>query len=243
VPAELDTWTWVAYIDETFNADSYWICAVLYHVDHVEAAKAALDGVVAKWAPELGLLPEAELHGSDLWHGSGAFVGVVPGIRRGIYDDALDALLAPGPRIILRGVSVRGLVSVHPHRLAWRYTVETIDELMDQVQGTALIVADEHAQMETALRNDIIDYANGTTGGWRPRTIRNVQRRLRFLGSHEHRLLQASDLVAYLHQRRKAIPCEAKPRAQTAREQHWEKVLPSIHVERLWTPPTLWTPP
>jgi len=193
--------------------------------------------VVEAWAASCGISPTAELHGGDLWHGSGAFVGLIPGIRRAISDDALDALLAAEPLIILRGVARRNLTAVHPHRLAWRYAIENVDEKMERCDGTALVVADEHAEMESALRGDIVEYAQGTTGGWRPRTITRVLRGLRFLSSHEHRLLQAADLVAFLHQRRQTHPTEPHRRAHRAREQHWAKLLPQLVVARLWTPP------
>jgi hypothetical protein len=231
-----EMWDWVAYMDETFNDDAYWICATLIHVDRIASAKRGLDEVVASWSRSIGIPATAELHGFDLWHGSGSFVGLVPGVRRAIYDDALDALIEAEPLIILRGVAPRGLRVIHPHRLSWRYAIESVDEEMERLGGTALIVADEHVEMEPALRGDIVEYASGTTGGWRARTITRVLRGLRFLSSHEHRLLQAADLVAFLHQRRENVPVEAHRRAHTAREGHWIKVLPRIVVSRLWTP-------
>jgi Protein of unknown function (DUF3800) len=229
-------WSWVAYVDESFYASAYWICVVLVHVDQVRPAQERLGQIVASWAADHGFPANAELHGSDLWHGSGPFHEVVPGIRRGIYDDALDALVMTQPRIVIRGVERHGL-TLHPHRLAWRYAIESVDEEMERQGGVALVVADEHAETEIALRGDIATYAHATTGGWRPRTITRVLRALKFLDSKENRLLQGCDLVAFLHQRRQQIGQERHPRAQSAREAHWAKIAPSVAVTRLWVPP------
>jgi hypothetical protein len=229
-------WTWVAYVDETFNDAAYWICALLVHVDRIRSAQTALDDVVSRWGVEFEVDTRAELHGGDLWHGSGAFAGVPPRVRRGICDDALDALVAAEPRIILRGVARRQLRYANPHRIAWRYTIETVDEEMTKVAGRALVVADEH-ETEAALRGDIVEYVAGTTGGWKPRPITRVLPGLRFSNSNENRLLQAADLAAFLHQRRTNVPIESNARAQGARESQWRKLANWVVVDRLWTPP------
>jgi Protein of unknown function (DUF3800) len=233
--ASSDIWSWVAYIDESFDPKDYWICALLVHVEEVRRTQERLDEVVGAWA-HLGFGDDAELHGADLWHGTGPFHGIAPGVRRALYDDALEAIVAAQPRIVIRGVGRHGL-TLHPHRLAWRYAIESVDEVMERENGTALVVADQHAETEGALRGDIAAYAQGTTGGWKPRTITRVLRNLRFLDSRANRLLQACDLVAFLHQRRHQIEHESNQRAHTAREAQWTKVQPNVVVERLWMPP------
>jgi hypothetical protein len=230
-----ESWEWVAYVDETFNADAYWICMVLVHVDDIREAQDSLDAVVRRWAEEFEVATDAELHGGDLWHGSGPYAGIAPGIRRALYDDALEVIRNANPRIVLRGVARRRLTVADPHRIAWRYAVESVDEVMEGVDGRALLLADEH-QTERELRGDIVEYVQSTTGGWKPRTITRVLPNLRFFGSHENRLLQAADLVAFVHQRRKSVATETNARAQSAREGHWAKIAPHVVVERLWMP-------
>ena len=83
-----EPWSRVAYVDETFNAGAYSICAVPIQVENVMSTKGELQSVVERWGEEVPLAETAELHGSDLWHGSGAFTGIAPRIRRAIYDDA-----------------------------------------------------------------------------------------------------------------------------------------------------------
>lgn len=228
-------WDWVAYVDETFNQDAYWIGCVVVNVADIRVVQTRLDEVVEHWGDEWGFESRSELHGGDLWHGSGPFTELPPGVRRAIYDDALDALVAVQPMIFMRGVARKAL-SLHPHRLAWRYAIESVDEGMERLGGTALVVADELAEMERPLSSDIVEYIESTTGGYRARKIERVLPDLRFVPSHENRLLQAADLVAFLHQRRRNVQRERHTRSQSAREAHWATILPWIRVDRLWTP-------
>jgi hypothetical protein len=66
------------------------------------------------WADEFAFARDAELHGSDLWHGSGDFAFVIPGVRRALYDDALDVLVEAQPLVVIRGVGREKLYLTPP---------------------------------------------------------------------------------------------------------------------------------
>jgi hypothetical protein len=123
---------------------------------------------------------------------------------------------------------------LNPHRLAWRYAIESVDEVGGE--GPTLVVADHHAETEHALRGDIRLYIDYGTGGWKPRTIVNVLPGLKFVDSRANTLLQAADLVAFLHQRRFNIARENDSRSQNAREALWAKVAPFVAIKRIWEP-------
>jgi Protein of unknown function (DUF3800) len=229
-------WKRVAYMDETHNADSYWICGVVVPIDHIVRTKAALTEVAEEAAKAYGLgVLCPELHGYELFQGEGEFSELFPRARVDVYSKALDALAAADPVIILRGVRRPNIRMMNPHRLAWRYAIESVDEFGGA--GPILVVADEHAETESALRGDIRSYRSSGTGGWKPRTIVNVLPGLRFLDSRTSTLLQAADLVVFLHQRRFNIERERDARSQKARESLWAKVAPFVAVQRLWEPP------
>jgi hypothetical protein len=222
-------------MDETHTAASYWICGMVVHVDHVLSAQAVLQGVAEKAAANYEMPKVPELHGYELFSREGSFKGMPPRVCVGIYADALDALVEAEPVIILRGVDRQKVRMQNPHRLAWRYAIESVDELGGE--GPTQVVADEHAETEQALRGDIRSYITDGTGGWKPRTIKNVLPGLKFVNSRENSLLQAADLVAYLHQRRFNVPAESDARSQSAREMLWTKLAPFVRAERIWTPP------
>jgi hypothetical protein len=165
----------------------------LCHVTNVRDAQRALADVPRRWSSGFAIARDAELHGSDPLARIRRILNVPPRVRRAIFDDALDALIAAEPHMIIRGVERRRRVYAHPHRIAWRYAIENVDELIEQVRGTPLVVADEHAEMEAALRGDIVEYAETTTGGSGPggnavgtRARRRRARRLRRHVQAEH---------------------------------------------------------
>jgi Protein of unknown function (DUF3800) len=222
-------------MDETHNAESYWICGVVIHIDNIRTAQRALTEVAEKAAEDWNLAETPELHGYEIWQRQGDFAQIPPRACVGIYSKALDVLAAASPVIVLRGVDRTRLRYQNPHRLAWRYAIESVDRLGGE--GPTLVVADEHAETERALRGDIRSYISFGTGGWDPRTIENVLPELKFFDSKDNALLQGADLVAYLHQRRRNVPVESDERAQRARERLWATIASRIAIERMWTPP------
>jgi len=229
-------WVRVAYMDETHNADAYWICGAVVHVDKIRPAQAALREIAERIADDFGLSDAPELHGYDLFSREGGFERVPPRACIGVYAQALDVLARAEPAIVLRGVNRPKIRHQNPHRVAWRYAIESVDELGGE--GPILVVADEHAETEHALRGDIRSYIEWGTGGWKSRTIEKVIPELKFLDSRTNELLQAADLVAYLHLRRQTFEEERDSRSQAAREMLWRKVVPFVRVERIWDPPS-----
>lgn len=228
-------WDFVAYLDETHDARSYWLCGVVVSAEAIRPAQAALEKVAVEAAGRCGLADTPELHGYELFQREGAFKGAEPSTRIDIYSKALDALMLANPTIVLRGVETDRIRFQHPHRVAWRYALESIDEL--EAPGLTLVVADRHEETEAALRVDTREYIESGTGGWKPRRLLGVKPEPRFFDSTENRLLQAADLVAYLHQRRINQSREADPRSHAAREWLWEKVASAVSVCKLWSQP------
>jgi hypothetical protein len=229
-------------MDETHNSEAYWLAGIVLPVDKISGTKSALT-TIAEAARDVWDMPAVpELHGHDLFHGKGDFKAVPPRALIGIYEDALEVVAAAEPIIVLRGVGRQHLLHQNPHRLAWRYAIESIDE--QGGEGPTLVVADKHAETEEALKGDVQDYLSTGTGGWKPRTLKNVLPELKFLDSHTNTLLQGVDLVAFMHLRRSSIAAESDSRNQTARERLWSHVSPHVAVSRLWTPPPAYhTPP
>jgi hypothetical protein len=227
-------WRRVAYIDETHNEDSYWICGLVVDVGNVIPTQEALMAVATDAAAAYGLENVPELHGYDLFTREGAFERVPPRACISVYADAIDEIVAAEPSVVLRGVRRAKIRLQNPHRLAFRYAIESIDELRGD--GPILIVADEHSETEQAIRRDVQSYVTYDTGGWKPRSLEKVLPELKFVDSRSNPLLQAADLIAYLHQRRFNIETEADGRSQAAREMLWAKVTPLVAVTRIWEP-------
>jgi len=221
-------------MDETHDVGSYWLCGVVVQTSRIKETQAALTSVSEKAARVFHFAEPPELHGYDLFSRMRLFKDKPPPACFRIYGNALDAFATCEPIIVLRGVNRKKIRIVDPHRLAWRYAVEAIDE--HGGDGPILIVADRHEATEDALRDDIRDYITGNTGGWKPRTLKKLLPDLMFMHSHENPLLQASDLVAYLHRRRFNLETEGDPRQHYWREYLWSKVERFVRVSHVWDP-------
>jgi hypothetical protein len=229
------SWERVAFIDETYNSTAFWICCIVLDTDVLEALQADLRLISVEAGHAWNLAGVPELHGYELFHRCGGFRGVPARACVGIYRSALEVLVAASPDIVLRGVVTERIRHQHPHRLAWRWAIESVDELPGA--GGILVVADRRIEMEKPLQRDVQDYIRFGTGGWKPRKIERVLPDLRFQDSHENPLLQAADLVAFLHQRRVSRRIEQDSRSHSAREALWELIAPHVRVERVWDPP------
>ncbi|BAL85333.1 hypothetical protein AMIS_1130 [Actinoplanes missouriensis 431] len=66
----------LAYVDESYSADWYYMAAMLCDGPGAQALTAALDAAVIKAVKSFGVPEEAELHGYELFNGSGWWTGV-----------------------------------------------------------------------------------------------------------------------------------------------------------------------
>lgn len=225
-------WSHVAYLDETFNRDEFWICAVVVPVESVRSCQEQIAEVVRSLERDHGVAGIAELHGHDLFQGHAELDGVEPWIRVQAYERALHSLASHDARVILRGVKRMRLIG-DPHRIAFRYAAESVHDLVSP-DGQCLVVVDDGACARHHLPNDLTGYIEGDTGGWRPTTLSALVDDIKVAPSHANGLLQCADLVAYLHQRRSHTRRERDPKAMKAREQHWRIVKPLVYAQNLW---------
>lgn len=93
----------LAYVDESYTRDRYYLVALLVPNDQAIFLTRALDKVVAGTARTYGVVPPAELHGTDLLHGNRGWepIAKIPRAGIGVYHAAFPAIaddeVATGP--------------------------------------------------------------------------------------------------------------------------------------------------
>ena len=229
---------YLAYVNESYDAAEHWVSAVLVEHAVVNETHRALRAVVERASNAYGIAPETELHGNELFGGKGAFAGLAPRMRIGIYADALRAIASAGCSIVLRGVSVPRLHTrygsdAEPQRWVVEHLLERIDELCAP-DGHALVVADEH-ELSPQLLADLRRFQDASTRGYRARRIEHVVNTIHFVQSRTNHLVQAADLVVFL-KRRLRTHVESDERAVRANEALWEIVAPHVRHEWIWHP-------
>lgn len=230
----------IAFLDESYNEQRYWVAAVLCRKADVEQISVSLDGVCARAHESFGVNKNAELHGHSLFHQLDEWTGLQPRQRIAVYADALKALVASDIEIFVRGVHVprlrrRYAYPDHPHSVAFSHLVERLDERAESTYGGARIslLADEVYGADQYQR-ELWHFQEHATKGYRERQIVCVDD-IEFARSHEHRLLQAVDLVAFLNQRihERQGQVEKQDRVNAAL---WATVQPRVIHRDFWYP-------
>lgn len=102
----------------------------------------------------------------------------------------------------------------------------------------ALVIADEPGQhdQQREYRTDLGSYREAGTRGWRGRKITRVVDTLHFAPSESSRLVQASDLVAFLFHRLQT-KTDADARETRANARLWTRLADgALHNIHVWDP-------
>lgn len=232
----------LAYVDESYTKACYYMAALLVPGDAAVSLTQALDDVVTKAMYDHGEVHgRAELHGYDLVSGKGDWARLAPKIRAriGVYNNALQAIADHDVTVILRGVDTvrldqRYRKPDHPHSIVLAHLIERVDEFAESTGDLALMIADEVSGQDEYRRN-LWEYQRVATRGYRARRITRVVDTIHFAPSTSSRLVQAADLIAYLHRRRQTH-VEMDERAKKANEALWARVQPRVHHSHCWCP-------
>lgn len=233
----------LAYADESYTRERYYIAAVVVDGAMVGKLSRALDQVVEETADDHGgVHTRAELHAHDLVGGSGDWFRLAPKIRVriGVYQRALDALVDHDTKIIYRGVDIPALDARypgghdHPHSIALNFLIEDLDAYAAREGEYALLIADEVGD-QNQYRRDLWSYQQSGTWGWKSRQITRVVDTIHFAPSHASRLVQAADLAVFLHRRIRTHQ-ETDQRAQRAWEKLYDTVRPLVITDKTWIP-------
>ncbi|MEV0006091.1 DUF3800 domain-containing protein [Micromonospora sp. NPDC050980] len=231
----------LTYVDESYNREVYYIAALLCPDQEAISLTRALDAVVARAANLHGVAPNAELHGHDLFQAKGAWehLAKMPRVRIGVYNEAFQAIGDHDVKIIIRGVNSRRLrerynATDDPHSVVLGQLLERVDEYVARRGEYALVIADEVAQ-PGLYRADLSLYQQHGLWGESTRRLTRIVDTLHFAPSSASRLVQAADLIAFLHRR---IETETAPddRARRANSAIWARVGPRVQHSTCWTP-------
>jgi hypothetical protein len=232
----------LAYVDESYTDTHYWIAAVVCPETEVQALTDGLDAVVAKAAAGYhDVSSRAELHGHSLFHGKDDWLplAVMPRARIGVYADALDAIAERNVDIFIRGVDRKRLVERyvypdHPHSVVLMHLLERLDEYAAGEQELVLVIADEVDRADEYRRN-LWGFQRASTTGYRSRQLTRILDTIHFAPSNASRLVQAADLVAYLHCRIHS-GAERDKRAKRANDALWERLAGRLNHVHCWYP-------
>jgi hypothetical protein len=237
----------LTYVDESYSEHSYYIAALLCPEDQALSLTGALDGVVQKAAATFaGLSPDAELHGYDLLQGKRDWTPLTQQVRARIdvYAGAFQAIADHDVRIVIRGVDTRKLcdrysgIAADPHSVVLTHVLERVDEYAERAGELALVIADEPGRHDhqRQYRSDLLRYRAQGTWSYRGRVITRIVDTLHFAPSAASRLVQAVDLVVFLHNRIQGTAPNADSRATATNAALWLRIEDRIEHQYHWYP-------
>lgn len=218
----------LAYVDESYTEDWYVIAALLVDGAAAKALTGELNGLVRRIVDSYGFTEDnLELHGFEIFHGKKLWRRVSIPDRVAIFDDVIDAIVDSECHIIVRAMDVAGqkiryTKPIPPHSVVLQYLLERIDEFATERDDYALVIADEVAEA-SRYRTNLMEYQSSGTVGYRSSTLARIVDTLHFAPSHESRLVQAVDLIAFLY-RRTFSERERNELARQAKVRMWEKL-------------------
>jgi hypothetical protein len=227
----------LTYVDESYSKDFYFIAGLAVHHEAARSLESALKDVVGRAVRELGIgALRSELHGHPLFHGEDQWVKAKPRQRIAVYNWAFEAIAAHDVRIFLRGVNSRNLRARYahpddPHDVCLQHLLERVDMYATSTDQAALIIADELHEHDRRRRN-LTDFKDFGTPGYLSSRLPRIIDTIHFAPSHHSRLIQAADLVAFLHRRRQTHT-ETDARAAKANSTLWARI--SANIEHQWT--------
>lgn len=231
----------LAYLDESYDKVEYWLTALAVPTGSALALQNALDAIVDNAAASGYDIPvDAELHGYPLVHGKGDWTSMARMVRARIkiYADAIDVIAScEGVELVLRGIDIPALNARytepwHPHRVAIDFMAQTLNGMAKGRNTHFMAIADDIDQADT-LRASYWQFQRfGTLSRYAGKIDRAVDA-LHFAPSKHSRLLQAADLVSYLHFRRRRSNV-TDPRAVKVNDDLWDRIKGRLYAHHIW---------
>ncbi|HEY0638008.1 MAG TPA: DUF3800 domain-containing protein [Pseudonocardiaceae bacterium] len=236
----------LCFVDESDQGDFHGFAAVLADEKATKSLTAALNAIVNQAAVDYGVLQTTELHAHPLFHGRDQWAGAGARARVAIFNKVIDAVVGHEVTILLRSVSESRLrerqdqrnyrVRFPPEQGCFQHILQRANAVA-QRQGTyALVIADERGDRERHRERFAVYQTEGTPGVYMRTTLDRLLDTVHFAPSHQSRMLQAADMIAFLYRRRQTIR-EQDARSQAAMDRLWTAIVGSGRVYDMGTWP------
>jgi len=230
----------IAYLDESYTRDRYYITAVVINAEHQHRLDQAIMRA-SRLAEAFGAPGDVEMHAHQMMAGKGEW-RPLRGRHRAvatIYRRALEFLVEVPVVVFVRGIDVvrlhaRYRYPRHPHEVVLQHMLEELDDHAGLHGKRITVIADE-VPGQLGLQDVIRGYRDLGTPGYVSSTLIGIDLPVSFRSSLTTPGIQAADLVAYLYHRLDGHP-EGDARAHRAAERLWATIEPAVAHVWVWRP-------
>lgn len=231
------------YLDESYKRQrDYWLAACAVHDEEVAEMCAGVRSAAARIPSEFDIPEAVELHAQHLYHGTGEFAAMKRAVRARVqtYRRGLEALCATGPALFFVGVAWNDVLGpahrLSSHRLAaMRHLLPEIERHCEQRGERCLIVADEEDTTTEEVVAVVREHQSDLAAAGESSRVLDTPL---FTQSHHSHGVQACDLAAFLHARRRFARPDEDARAKKVQDDWWDLVSPHIAMEVCHTAPS-----
>jgi Protein of unknown function (DUF3800) len=202
----------LVYLDETGSVGKgarkqplLTLAAVIVDEGQVQPLGEAFKAIAwrhLEWPPA-----DFELHGYEIWNGTGHWVGKAPEQLIAVYDDAITVLSQLNIDVAFASIHKQrlhdrydGAADGNSYLLALQFLVEKIDRLGQQNKILIADEAKEHQLRAIKMLANLQDWGGGEVRGQKLTTVIDS---IHFVRSHASPGVQLADLVAYALQRKR----------------------------------------
>lgn len=218
------------YVDESGNTGNnldshdqpiHWVVGLGVDVTRIQALEADLLALALRVFRTRARAPDFELHGAAIFSGRDDCRGLSANDRVDLYRDIVRIAGQHECAVFVQGIhkqrhreraAAKGYTPHHPHRLAFMYLLERIDEWLEGEQpepglfGPAtpqygLIVADEQKEVDREIVARFAYWKDAGTEFSTGRELRWLIDTVHYVPSHDSWLIQLVDCLAYIRAR------------------------------------------
>ena len=232
----------VAFVDESYRDDHYYVGAVVCASGNLIDLSQRLSAIRHECARKYGVDPQAtEFHAHDLMQGRNDWDALRgrTGEAVWVYRQVVRAIVDTNSRILIEGIDVRRLHARYaypdpPHEVALRHLLERIDERCADAGRTVHVECDI-IDKQNELTRVFQRFASTGTPGYRSSRLPRIHQPLSFVDSRTSDGVQAADMAIYLYRRAKEEHA-GNVRAAKATARLMTAMQPAITHERKWCP-------
>lgn len=212
-----------AYVDESNQGDYVSFGALVAEPDVVKSLTTALNKVVDDAFWRYGVNWNTELHGYELFQGTDGWKEVGARGRVRVYRAALEQIVGHDVSLIFRWCERDRLVAHQarkayptawsPEQTVFQFLLQRIDSLAKKDEHLAMVIADMRDDREAHRQLFATYQRSGTPGDYMSTKLPAILDTVHFVPSHHSRMIQAADLVTYIHRRYSTIR-ETDPRGR-----------------------------
>ena len=224
----------LCFVDESNKGDFFGFAALVADEHCTKRLTANLDAIMWQAAVDWGLDRTTEFHAYPMFHGKEAWADVPARARVGLFHKVVDAIVDEPVDIILRSVNGHRLrerqaknsypVNFPPEQVCFQHVLQRVDLLAKRKNTHALIIADDRSDRERHRERFATYQTEGTPGAYMHTKLDTLLDTVHFAPSHRSRMLQAADVLAFLHRRFQTVT-ESDARAAENMRKLWSKVI------------------